>query len=139
MEKSDWSKIKHFTESENWGDTSLIKLELIQRLDAYREEIATPIFVSCGTQGKHAPNSLHYTGDAVDILFPKTGVSNIPMLAKIAIEHGFNGIGLYNSWKLNGVKIGGMHLDIRIGKRKIWIGLANIYLPYSEDEVKKYF
>lgn len=139
MEKSDWEKIKFFSFNENWGDASLIKVELVTKLDVFRGLIDTPIFISCGTQGVHAPNSFHYKGEAVDILFPKKSTPDIPLLAKSAMQCGFSGIGLYPHWKLSDREIGGMHLDIRSGKRKMWIGLANIYLPYSEDEVKKYF
>ena len=114
-------------------------LNLILMLDKFREEIKTPIYVSCGTQGKHVSHSLHYSGNAVDVLFPNKLMEDLPTLCDTAEKIGFTGIGIYNCWNLNHVSTPGMHLDNRPGKIKKWIGLETMYLPYNEVNVKRYF
>lgn len=139
MDNSDWAKLKHFKKSENWGSPEKMNTALVFMLDIFREVVKTPIYVSCGIQGKHVAYSTHYTGNAVDILFPNKLIEDLPELASEAEKVGFTGIGIYNCWELHGVSTPGMHLDNRPGKVKKWIGIETLYLPFNEVNVKRYF
>lgn len=135
----DWQEIKHFKPDERWGEWKKVDLALVCYLDSYRELVNTPIYISCATQGKHSPNSYHYQGKAVDILFPNKVLADLPYLVSAAEQIGFTGIGIYNNWHLHEVLTPGMHLDIRPGSLKKWIGIENLYLPYDEVNIKRYF
>jgi len=141
MESKDWEQIRNFKEHERWGDKSLIRIELIKELDDFRDYINSPVFISCGTQGQHSPNSLHYTGMAVDVMFPKLKAKDLPDLLLTAMRFNFSGIGIYPHWTLKGDAIGGMHLDIRRSLIKsLWIGLANNrYLALSFKSLNDHF
>ncbi len=129
MNPSDWEKIKHFGPHENWGNVDLISFPLILELDAFRDKINTPIFISCGTQGKHLANSYHYQGLAVDILFPEKEKKDLPNLFIMASRFKFSGIGIYPDWEYLNEKRGGMHLDLRpTALKAMWVGIEKNYL-----------
>lgn len=140
MKDSDWKNIQFFTPNEAWGDTGLIRLELVTALDAYRKAIDTPILITCGTQGVHAKKSQHYLGLAIDAVFPEKEVWDLPTLSQMAIAHFGFSCGIYPHWKYMGYKIGGIHLDVRPPPQKSWIGLEDgSYLPYTERNLREYF
>jgi len=118
-----WGRIHHFTEKENWGEPHLMNDLLLVRLDSFRNKVAAPFVVTCGTQGKHAPKSAHYTGYAVDGLFPKHE-SNVLDMLHIAIRLNFHGIGYYPEWEYNGEKVGGWHLDVDPRRIAMWLGIG---------------
>lgn len=134
MTKGDWEACKFFKETENWGDPFLIERDLIDELEEFRYTIGTPIFISCGTQGKHEPNSFHYKGMAVDIMFPELERAKLPDIYLTAHRFGFQGLGIYPHWsigesvvgKMQRKVLGGLHLDIRPTTTKhTWIGLPS--------------
>lgn len=140
MNNANWLDIRHFKQDENWGDWKKIEATLIYLLDSYRDKIKTPIYVSCGTQGKHCVGSEHYTGEAVDILFPNKLMRDGGELAQEAEDSGFSSIGIYNCWKLQGVSTLGMHLGVRkVKATKRWIGIESQYLPFNMVNIKRYF
>jgi hypothetical protein len=136
---SDWKEIKFFKPTENWGEWEKIESNLIYMLDIFRERIATPVYISCGTQGRHSPNSYHYSGHAVDVLFPNKLMPDLAELSQQAKDMNFGGVGIYNNWDFHGVSTPGMHLDVRNGKQKLWIGIEGMYLPYNDVNLKRYF
>lgn len=123
MKGPEWNTIKHFTSMENWGDTNKMKYNLVRALDKLRAMIDTPIYISSGTGGKHKPNSAHYEGHAVDILFPKKerwDLFDLYMAASRFSE--FTAIGVYNHWRFHQKTIGGLHLGNRHEPhRKLWL------------------
>lgn len=141
MEDKDWSDVKFFSSTDNWGDPSRISKELVLELDKFRAHIGTPVFISCGTQGTHIQGSYHYQGLAVDIIFPKHLKTRIPEYAIEALKFKFTGIGAYNTWRYKDRDTGGLHLDIRPAHMKsTWIGLGkNVYIGFSFENFKKHF
>lgn len=141
MLSSDWESLRYFTVSENWGDPDLMEVELVTELDAFRHKAGTPIMVTSGTRGKHAPNSQHYIGKAVDIIFPEIPLHKLPDMFLMAMRFNFRGLGIYPFWELSGNITGGLHLDIRdANERAMWIGLKeNEYIPVSFYDLRKYF
>lgn len=114
MSPDEWKKIVYFKASENWGDAGAISFDLVSALDRYRSYVSVPIAVTCGTQGEHEKNSLHYQGKAVDIVFPGQPIERLFDLCLSAMRFPeFRGIGLYTQWSYKGVKCGGLHLDVR--------------------------
>ena len=90
----------------------IIKKELIDKLQTLRNVLGRPLLVASGfrTPDHNAfvggvPNSAHITGEAADVYCP--GVT-AETLAKLAIEVGFNGIGIAKNT---------IHVDIRPNKR----------------------
>jgi len=129
MPPIDWKNVKYFSPQENWGNVDQISYPLILELDAFRHKINTPIFISCGTQGKHENGSYHYQGLALDILFPEKEKKDIPNLFLLALKFKFNGIGIYTDWQYKNKVIGGMHIDFRpTPQRATWIGTNGSYL-----------
>lgn len=138
MKATDWDSIRHFKASENWGDVSKINFQLVKTLDLFRDYIATPIQITCGTQGKHIENSMHYLGKAVDVVFPSIKKADLFDLFLCALRFSFGGVGIYPDWH----PMGGLHLDVRDAPFKAqWIGYNNgsgqIYLPMTKDNLKK--
>jgi uncharacterized protein YcbK (DUF882 family) len=141
---ADWKKIRHFTAGEPWGDVSKIDFRLVYLLDRYRHYRHKPIYVTCGTQGKHALNSQHYVGRAVDIVIDsEDDVDEILMVMRFP----FTGIGVYPEWRHPACKNPlGLHLDVREVDATIaraqWIGLPGTggtnYFPLNSDTLKKY-
>lgn len=135
-----WNVLKHFSANENWGDANKMDPKLLKMLDNYRGVVNEKIFISCGTQGLHVPNSLHYQGKAVDILFPSSEKSLFDCYL-IAEKFNFTGIGLYPDWQFGGKRIGGMHLDLRVSDIAVrWIGVKEmnqtVYIALNEQNLK---
>ncbi len=101
-----------------------MSFSLLQELDAFHDFLGQPMIVSCGTQGQHEKNSLHYVGSAVDLIFPRAGKAGMVDVLFAAMRFGFTGIGIYPDWELHGVKLGGLHLDNRVApSRALWLGV----------------
>lgn len=141
MTPSDWSQIRHFLPSENWGDSAKMSLGLLKELDLYREFVGLPIVVSCGTQGVHCEQSEHALGIAVDIVFPNSSRDESLDLALAAMRFRFTGIGIYSAWEYDGKPVVGMHLDIRPSARKeLWIGAGKPpqYVGFDSNGLVRY-
>ena len=139
-----WKEIKNFSASENWGNPGMMDFEFIKALDQFRDLAGTPFVVTCGVQGKHVVDSLHYKGQAADLMFParsKRDLLGLFLLAsKIKV---FGGIGLYPDWEIHGDRIGGIHLDRRDwGLRATWIGATEmkqrVYRPLTAATLGTY-
>lgn len=139
MTPAEWATIKNFTNTENWGDQLKIKYCLVKELDLYREYISKPILISCGTQGKHTANSLHYEGLAVDIVFPWMN-SQRELLDCLmqCFRFRFKGVGVYGHWKHRGLEIGGLHLDMRPSETlATWVGYSDgTYHPLTKGALQ---
>lgn len=141
MKAEDWASIKHFSINENWGDTSIISIDLVRELDAFREAISIPMVITCGTQGAHVPNSQHFKGLAADCVFDISQDLTIWDIWKRAFRFKFKGIGVYPYWKLNGRTVGGLHLDVRATVQTAqWIGHIDplgkqVYLPVTKSNL----
>jgi len=94
MTDQDWDQLKHFTRDDAWGDSSKMNFQLIWLLDCYREYIDRPIYVTCGTQGKHSPRSWHYSGNAVDVIIDKKDTTRMDLILA-AFRFPFSGFGIY--------------------------------------------
>jgi len=122
-----WDQLKYFKRTENWGDPDKIDEKLLLILDAFRDEIGIPLYVSCALSvpGSHdARYSSHYPDDkglcyAVDVI-PLLSYGNIALLDCyiIATRYPFNGIGVYPDWRYSRIspyhsriERGGLHLD----------------------------
>ena len=141
-----WRNIRHFSPHENWGDPSRINPLLLIILDGLRELVGKPFVIHCAYEHKgHAPNSYHYTGDAVDfhikwgapfethvrlvqaylgeidvIINDGTAINFITTADKIC------GLGIYPTWNHPG-----FHLDVRQYPAR-WGRIFNEYVSFEE-------
>lgn len=97
-------------------EEQLISYELVEKLQRIREEVGSPIHINCGYRCKEhnkkvggVKSSQHLLGNAADITMK---MLSIPVLAKLAEDAGFNGIGAYSNF---------LHVDVREHKRR-WKG-----------------
>jgi len=121
MTENEWTTIKYFKPTENWGDHLKMEYDLIAKLDAWREIIGIPVIVNCAyaTSG-HSKNSLHYQGRAVDGYIK--GVADPREVYKLCLKANLNGIGIYPKWQPSP----GFHLDNR-EKPMRWVSTNGIY------------
>jgi len=126
MTLADWASLEHFKPTEAWGDPHRMSSDLVRELEAFREFIDTEVFILCGTQGVHSVNSQHYSGNAVDIIFPGEPLDALPDLLLASLRFDFVGIGIYPHWSIHGHVRGGLHLDQRPGLVKaLWLCTLN--------------
>jgi hypothetical protein len=143
MTEEDWTGLKFFRRTENWGNPDKMEKWFLYELDAYREHIGTAILVTCGTGGIHVKGSQHYIGQAADIMFPGKSRAELFDLYMAATRFKFGGIGLYPNWKLEGKELGGLHLDWRQAPVKaLWLGAevngTQKYLALNTENLRKY-
>lgn len=125
--KDTWSKAKYFRPTntrDQWGDADAIADDLILKLDDFRRDVGSPIYILRGvaTTG-HTDGSYHYPqlneqGEvtrapcAVDLVVPGYQLTPFDLVTQ-ASRFGFTGIGYYPHWRWNGQRVGGLHLDTR--------------------------
>lgn len=146
---ADFSKIKYFKPHE-FADPDKMDQLLLEKLDAFRHYIDSPVIITSSTNGVHSPNSQHYAGKAIDIVVPERKGSLIALYF-IAERFNFTGLGIYPDWVYNNAVCGGLHLDLRTtpnhqGAR--WIGINKLdnetgvkkreYLPLSISYLKRH-
>lgn len=126
---SDWDAIKHFSQSEKWGDWSKMDREIFFKLDAMREYCGRSIIIHCGYEaGGHTADSQHYKGRAVDIHID--GLDEIEQYL-IAERFSWRGIGLYPDWNSPG-----LHLDTREDDPARWGRIGLEYVALNKDFIK---
>lgn len=133
-----WSQLKHFKREENWGNPELIRPQLLLALDKWADLLSSTVIISCGTQGKHAPTSKHYSGEAVDVVLPHNSRSLFDTYL-MAERFNFSSIGLYSYWKYNDTVVGGLHLEVsdHVGR---WISVEpGKYIALNKANLVRYF
>lgn len=116
--KETWEKLKHFKKigSDNWGDPDALADDVLIRLDAFRNYLNVPFYVTSGvrpeTDGKTSYHTRSKGACAVDIMCPEYAGHPIDLIFA-ALRFGFNGVGYYPDWQWKGLKCGGLHLDTR--------------------------
>lgn len=82
----------------------------------------------------------HGIGLALDLICP-----SIPLLDFYfaASRFAWKGIGIYPDWELNGKKVGGLHVDLRVNeKRDLWMGVKEngnqVYVALNQEQLKKH-
>lgn len=135
-------KYFHPHSSDNWRDPSKMNRELLLKLDALREFLGKPGYVTSGYRPGD-PSSEHSRGNAVDIVFPDVPLLQLYLSAE---RFNFTGIGVYPNWAYHSKIVGGLHLDVRVlhtlhGAR--WLGVEdgrgkNRYLELSPHTLKLY-
>lgn len=146
MTLDQWNGIQHFKPSDSgFGDVSKIDYQIVSALDRYRDLLNVPILVTFGTQGVHLPDSQHYLGLAVDVVFPGQTLSALAGFFHQATTCGFfHGVGIYPAWKYQGIDVGGLHLDVRSsGGLHTWMGVPGdcgnqSYIAASPENFKLY-
>jgi len=127
--KSFWGEIKHFSKNENWGNPLKISPRLVYKLDAVRNFIGCPFIISEGTQGKHAKNSAHYRGEAVDIVILHKGRFSVLDILISLERYDWGGLGYYPDWSHKNKITGGWHLDVRLRAKHThgarWMGVLD--------------
>ena len=111
---------KYFSEAETQCHCgcgkNLVNPLLLEKLDAMREMIGGPIYLSCAyrcpshnAEVGGVSNSQHVLGNAADVIVPNYGHCNtVDQLAWYAQQVGFDGIGRYYDSEF-------VHVDVRDG------------------------
>lgn len=135
--------IKYFkpnSADDYWGEPHKIDRQLLLQLDALREFLEMPIYVTSGFRAQVW--SPHVLGVASDIVVPnyKHGLFNLFL---IICKFKFTGIGLYQEFTVETLRCGGFHVDVRRLKRhehkSMWIGKRKLsktepVLPINNDD-----
>jgi len=132
MTDEQWKSIKYFSPRENWGDPKKVSYTLVKLLDDLRSYIGHPIYVLCGTQGKHTKHSYHYVGKAADVYCDEIDLLDFYLASE---RFSFGGIGVYPNWAHPG-----LHLDVRrtkVGAR--WGFDGKRYVPLDKRFIIEYF
>lgn len=109
MTHDEWRELIWFSSAEDWEDADKMSFELLVKLDALRCYIGHPIIIHCGYASKgHSKNSMHYTGQAVDIHIVDISIVEAWLAAE---RFDFGGIGVYPRWGNPG-----LHLDVRYAR-----------------------
>lgn len=113
----------HFSQKELTQDGTalkLIPLQLMQKFEDFRIKLNKRIKILCIGGGKHLPNSMHNTCEAIDFyIFPQDGNVSNQNIIELAIDSKFKGVGVY--W--NGT-INSYHLDTR-DECQLWSGVKS--------------
>lgn len=130
-----FANIKHFSRSENWGDTSKLNPFLIPVMDIIRGRLGYPIYINNAyQQDGHTDGSQHYIGNAVDFIVKgidfKTAIIEIERILEELGISDYVGLGIYPDWNT-----AGFHIDIR-GYKARWGRLSGKYVSY--EMAKKY-
>ena len=152
MRDDVWPTLKVLKKDMAWGEPKQMNWRLIHALDQFLSLNKLVFLVTCGTQGTHAPNSQHYTGDAVDIMFPNVKLAELPDVFMKALKFQFimngydnarfKGLGIYNQWHWCGEVIGGMHFDWRPNNDDhvaTWMRTEDGDLEVTLANFRKYF
>lgn len=151
-----WSKLKYFKKdgSDLWGDVDAINDLVLLRLDDFRHYVNIPIHVTSGvrpeTDGKTSYHTRSRGSCAVDVMCPDYAGHPIDLILS-AMRFGFSGIGYYPDWSWNGLKCGGLHLDVRnLGSdsdgtldysHSQWMGIKRdgkqVYIPLTYANILK--
>ena len=131
--------LKHFTRSGGWGDPDKMDPALLYELDSFRAFVGVPMVVTSGYRTDPADASQHRLGKAVDVMFPTKEKPDLLNLFLAAVRFKFQGIGIYPFWTLKGREIGGLHLDVRAGRRALWMrDMRNNYLPLNRENIQRF-
>ncbi|WP_162558537.1 hypothetical protein [Saliniradius amylolyticus] len=140
-------KLKHFAPSEFGAWYPLMNSELLQKLDALREELGSPIHVSPvngalgrhGGSGDHSQHNVDMWGEvrAIDV-FPTlngeyiTTAQQRQTVYDAARKVGFTGIGLYTDTQPGNM----LHVDVRTDKTEsqpaLWSRVGGDYMGIGE-------
>lgn len=110
MIEEDFNHYPNFTLLEFYesgGDIDRMNKEVFDKLQILRDNLGVPMELLSTTGGRHAAESRHYKGEAVDIYIH--GAFKDIYLLETFLNAGFRGIGFYKN--AGGVK--SYHLDIR--------------------------
>lgn len=120
--------------SDQWGDPSMIDRRLLLALDALREAVGMPIYITSGYRS--GDSGQHGKGLAVDVVCPGMGLLDFYLTAE---RFPFTGIGVYPFFSYQGRKVGGLHLDVRDVPAR-WMGLGTgknqSYVALSEANLR---
>jgi uncharacterized protein YcbK (DUF882 family) len=117
--------------------------ELLEKLTQFNTLVGGDIVVTSGYRPQ-SDGSQHQLRKAADLMFPDASQSLIE-LYHVAETCGFTGIGIYPAWRLNGEKLGGLHVDIRDhqGPHAKWMGVpagagGQQYIALNDENLKKW-
>jgi uncharacterized protein YcbK (DUF882 family) len=117
--------------------------ELVAKLQTFATLVTCDIVVTSGYRPQ-SDGSQHQFRKAADLMFPNADESLLD-LYKIAESLGFTGIGIYPAWRLQGQKLGGLHVDIRDheGPHAKWMGVpasagGQTYIALNDANLQKW-
>jgi uncharacterized protein YcbK (DUF882 family) len=123
-------------------DMSELLPELLEKLDQLASLVDSDIVVTSGYRPQ-SDGSQHQLRKAADLMFPNATKSLLE-LYHVAESCGFTGIGIYPAWRLNGEKLGGLHVDIRDhqGPPAKWMGVPQggkqVYIALNDENLEKW-
>lgn len=133
-----WLQVRHF-EQEEFSYPQFMKKDFVTRLDEFRQEVGSVCMVTSSNdpEDEHSPNSLHYEGEAADIILPTSPLGLLDLT--LCAMRFFNGVGLYPEWRYDNTTTGGLHVEYsaKTTRMKQWMGISlqngkNKYVALNE-------
>jgi hypothetical protein len=113
--------LKYFKPSEFGASLPFLNINLLKKLDLFRERLGRSVIISPAAGALIRPagsnESQHIIGNAADIMLPKG--PDLKTAYDVAKAVGFTGVGVYPDWK----PYAGLHLDVRNGTFVSWAGV----------------
>lgn len=144
-----------------WGEPDKIDHDFLRTLDAWVQHLynswgGATVVIRYGTNGTHSPNSLHYLGQAADLVVQMPeGIGPTDIILSVA-RFSFTGVGVYPHWNGN-TPLGripnhlGLHLERdpnlswrpRVPRLKSWMGIRDpekgqAYIALSQAHLARY-
>ncbi len=121
------------------GNLAGLTAETVSELNKFDSLVEGDLIVTsafrAGDTGEHGK------GLAVDIVAPAYA-GRLMDLYLLAERAGWQGIGMYPTWSLNGKIHGGLHLDKRVGQSARWMGLGSgksqQYVALNQENLRKH-
>ncbi len=134
MRLEDWKKIRHFSQTENWGDASKMDYEYVIMLDTVRHLCDVPFALTSPAYTKrtgHSKDSYHYYGRAADYRLLDIPIYEaydllVATLKSMGIYEKV-GFGFYPDWTTPGFHLDdrAMHQGVLYKPGVVWIRIDN--------------
>lgn len=110
----------------------------LSNLNTFVDAVGSPVIITSAY--RQGDKGAHGRGLAIDVIVPafKGRLLDLYLLAE---KQSWVGIGVYPAWKVDGVTVGGLHLDLRSGPPARWMGLGSdknqTYVALDQAQLRK--